>query len=261
MVAGVGVHVRLVAESLIRRSVPHLNHTVQGQGPRRHRRRTSPFHAGDAQASPLPRRLFPWTFNRSVTPIPSQLRQRLRAQRLRLSVAEQRQAALAVASRLAEMAEFGCRATRSPVTGPVTANWIQRHCWNAPGPWAKPFICRCWPAMRCNLRPIEPGTPLRRNRFQIPEPDVSPAEWLPPSALDLVLTPLVAFDSTGTRLGMGGGFYDRSFAFLRDPDPVGHRPRLIGLAYEFQQVEALVRQPWDVPLDAAATEKAWSVFG
>ena len=66
---------------------------------------------------------------------------------------------------------------------------------------------------------------------------------------------------TGTRLGMGGGFYDRSFAFLRDPDKSGQRPRLVGLAYEFQQVEALVRQPWDVPLDAAATEKTWSVFG
>ncbi len=109
--------------------------------------------------------------------------------------------------------------------------------------------------------PYRPGAPLRRNRFQIPEPEVSPAEWLPPPALDLALTPLVAFDSTGTRLGMGGGFYDRSFAFLRDSGGLDRRPRLIGLAYQFQQVTDLVRQPWDVPLDAAATEKTWSVFG
>ncbi len=108
--------------------------------------------------------------------------------------------------------------------------------------------------------PYRPNTLLRRNRFQIPEPEVSPTEWLPPLALDLVLTPLVAFDLTGTRLGMGGGFYDRSFAFLRGPAQSGRRPRLVGVAYEFQQVETLVRQPWDVPLDAAATETAWRVF-
>ena len=59
---------------------------------------------------------------------------------------------------------------------------------------------------------------------------------------------------------MGGGFYDRSFAFLRAPDWQGPRPRLLGLAYAFQQVEFLARQAWDVPLAAAATEQALHVF-
>ncbi len=102
--------------------------------------------------------------------------------------------------------------------------------------------------------PYRPGVPLRRNRFKIPEPEVAPAEWVWPSQLDLVLAPLVAFDSTGTRLGMGGGFYDRSFAFLREAGDHGRRPWLLGLAYEFQKVADLVRQPWDVPLDAVVTE-------
>jgi 5-formyltetrahydrofolate cyclo-ligase len=71
--------------------------------------------------------------------------------------------------------------------------------------------------------------------------------------LDLVLTPLVAFDAQGHRLGMGGGFYDRSFAYL-----LRHsrwlRPRLIGLAYDFQRQTRLPHQPWDVPLHAIATD-------
>jgi len=75
-----------------------------------------------------------------------------------------------------------------------------------------------------------------------------------------VLTPLVAFDSFGNRLGMGGGFYDRSFVFRRDPVRRHHRPYLLGLGYEFQKVAALPRQPWDVPLDAAVTETALWVF-
>ena len=78
--------------------------------------------------------------------------------------------------------------------------------------------------------------------------------------MDLVLAPLVAFDRTGTRLGMGGGFYDRAFAFLRDPAYRGHRPVLLGLGYEFQQTAELVRQAWDVPLEAAVTEAALHEF-
>lgn len=108
--------------------------------------------------------------------------------------------------------------------------------------------------------PYRPGAPLRHNRFEIPEPEVAPTEWLRPAQLDLVLTPLVAFDSTGTRLGMGGGFYDRGFAFMREAADRGHRPCLLGLAYEFQQVAELVRQPWDVPLDAVVTELALYEF-
>ena len=104
------------------------------------------------------------------------------------------------------------------------------------------------------------GQPLVRNRYGIPEPPKAGAQWLPARSLDLVLVPLVAFDDCGQRLGMGGGFYDRTFAFLK------HRrwwkkPRLIGLAYEFQRRERLPADPWDVPLTGVATESSlrlWS---
>ncbi|MDT0635000.1 5-formyltetrahydrofolate cyclo-ligase [Spectribacter hydrogenoxidans] len=89
----------------------------------------------------------------------------------------------------------------------------------------------------------------RANRFGIPEPVGTD---YPARAMDLVLTPLVGFDPAGNRLGMGGGFYDRSFAFLRDR--CWRRPRLVGLAFDVQQVDALTAADWDVPLDAIVTE-------
>ena len=76
----------------------------------------------------------------------------------------------------------------------------------------------------------------------------------------VVGAPLVAFDVKGTRLGMGGGFYDRAFAFRRDPGYRGDRPVLLGLGYELQRVAEQIRQPWDVPLDAAATEETLHLF-
>jgi 5-formyltetrahydrofolate cyclo-ligase len=94
-------------------------------------------------------------------------------------------------------------------------------------------------------------TRLVINRFGIPEPDR--AELIRANALDLVLTPLVAFDHSGHRIGMGGGFYDRSFAFLRTRRH-WRKPRLLGIAYSFQQQSAITAAPWDVPLDAIATE-------
>ena len=95
-------------------------------------------------------------------------------------------------------------------------------------------------------------TPLRRNRYGILEP--ATADCIDPRQLDVVLTPLVAFDDSGTRIGMGGGYYDRCFSFLKQRM---HwiRPKLIGLAYEFQRLRTVSRSAWDVPLWAAVTDR------
>ena len=99
--------------------------------------------------------------------------------------------------------------------------------------------------------PWRPGDPLVSNRFGIPEPDLAPDSWLAPSDMAVVLLPLVAFSAAGVRLGMGGGFYDRSFAFRRTaPAP----PRLVGVGYDVQRHDSLVAEAWDVPLDAVLTE-------
>ena len=94
---------------------------------------------------------------------------------------------------------------------------------------------------------------LRRNSFGIAEPEQ--ARTIAARRLDLVLTPLVAFDAFGTRLGIGGGYYDRYFEFLRARTS-WLKPKLVGIAYELQCAATIERQPWDVPLWAAVTERA-----
>jgi 5-formyltetrahydrofolate cyclo-ligase len=98
------------------------------------------------------------------------------------------------------------------------------------------------------------GEPLTRNRFGIPEPALRHRRIALPWALDLILLPLVGFDAQCRRLGMGGGFYDRTLAYLRQRHH-WRRPRLVGLAHECQRVERLDSQPWDVPLDMVVTEE------
>ena len=100
--------------------------------------------------------------------------------------------------------------------------------------------------------PWRAGDPVQANRYGIPEPVVDPAALLAPDALDLVVVPLVGFDHRCHRLGMGGGWYDRSFAFRHQrPAP----PRLVGAAFAFQQVEGeLPSSNWDVQLDAVCTD-------
>jgi len=98
---------------------------------------------------------------------------------------------------------------------------------------------------------FEPGDELVYNRYGIPEP--VRRKLIKPCALDLVLAPLVAFDTSGHRVGMGGGYYDRSFAFLLRRKH-WRRPRMLGIAYEFQKQAAIRANAWDVPLDAIATE-------
>ncbi len=91
---------------------------------------------------------------------------------------------------------------------------------------------------------------LRRNRFDIPEPV---GRAIPLQQIDVVCMPLVGFDRRGRRLGMGGGFYDRTFAARSR----GARPYLVGLAHACQEVAQLPSEAWDVPLLGIATEREW----
>jgi len=102
------------------------------------------------------------------------------------------------------------------------------------------------------MRFVEAGGRERLNRLGIREPQASRtigARWL-----DLVLVPLVGFDAQGMRLGMGGGFYDRAFAYRRWRH-AWRGPRLVGVAYAFQQLPRILPAQHDVHLDAVVTEK------
>ena len=104
--------------------------------------------------------------------------------------------------------------------------------------------------------PYRPDSVLIPNRFGIPEPDCPWRDMRRVYSLDLVLTPLVAFDAEGNRLGMGGGYYDRTFAYLQQRRH-WKKPRLIGTAYRFQQHSSLPSASWDIPLDGIITEQGW----
>jgi 5-formyltetrahydrofolate cyclo-ligase len=93
-----------------------------------------------------------------------------------------------------------------------------------------------------------PETLLVRNRLKILEPQLDVTQVIPLSQLNIILTPLVAFDSAGQRLGMGGGFYDRTLEHWKDG---GVYP--IGLAHDCQHVDALPVEHWDVPLPEVIT--------
>jgi 5-formyltetrahydrofolate cyclo-ligase len=99
-------------------------------------------------------------------------------------------------------------------------------------------------------------TRFQMNRFGIPEPQYAAKDLLPAQNLDLVFTPLVAFDEHCHRIGMGGGFYDRTFSFLL-ARKYWIKPQLIGLAHDFQKIKAIHPQAWDIPLQGVVTERAF----
>ncbi len=101
--------------------------------------------------------------------------------------------------------------------------------------------------------PYRPDTRMVPNRFGIPEPKVAYSAIRRAWTLDLVLAPLVAFDAGGNRLGMGGGFYDRTFAYLNRRQR-WRKPHILGTAFEFQRVGMLPCESWDVPMNGIVTE-------
>lgn len=130
----------------------------------------------------------------------------------------------------------------------------------------KPIIEAIWQANKTCYVPIlaskntlrfvkyTPTDTLHLNHYGILEP-AHPAQELPIAALDLVLTPLVAFDHQGHRLGAGGGYYDRTFQDKQSTD----KPHFIGLAYAAQEAAALPADPWDIHLEGVITEKGFKV--
>jgi 5-formyltetrahydrofolate cyclo-ligase len=95
----------------------------------------------------------------------------------------------------------------------------------------KPLVFRAW----------KPGDVLAETMWGIREP-LPEAETLDP---DIVLGPLLAFDTEGYRLGYGGGFYDRTFARLRALKPIVS----IGIAYDEQKIDAVPHADYDERLD------------
>lgn len=179
------------------------------------------------------------------------LRQDFIAKRLAISATQRMQAADAIAQQLVNLHEWssanyiaGYWATRGEVPLHIVQMRVQ-----APKVWCLPVIQH---DRTLKFAPWRSGDDLVSNQYGIPEPDIAPTSALDASALSIILMPLLAYTKGGSRLGMGGGYYDRSFAFRHDHSAP---PLLIGIAYSDQEAEHLPSEEWDVKLDLLINDR------
>lgn len=175
----------------------------------------------------------------------SSLRNMLRQRRQALSEQQQYQSAQIITNKVAELGEFQCAshvALYLANDGEVNTEALIELSHEL----GKSCYLPCVDGKQMTFHRYQPGQKLVVNRYGIPEPEPS-SELIRAEALDLVILPLVGFDELGRRLGMGGGFYDRCFAFKNGDDET--KPKLIGIAHACQKVEQLPQESWDLPLD------------
>lgn len=187
-----------------------------------------------------------------------QLRRQLRKARRSLTRSQQREAARGLYRQLAQHPLF--RRARHvslylPMDGEIDPRLLLRAAQRRGKATYLPVL-NAWPRTRMVFQRVRPGEKFKPNRFRIPEPRINRAKQRRIWALDLVLMPLVGFDDEGGRLGMGGGFYDRSLAY-RARRSTWCKPVLLGLAHECQKVERLAQASWDVPLQGTVSDKRW----
>lgn len=183
-----------------------------------------------------------------------QLRRNIRKQRRALSHEFQQQAAAQAQQRLLQLLDELALSGRAVSTmslyfscdGELDTSALFTALWQRQIQTYLPVLHPFSPGNLLFLR-YQADTPMFRNRFGIPEPRLDVRQLLLPSQLELLLTPLVAFDSKGNRMGMGGGYYDRTLA----------NPQLqalaVGYAHDCQQVATLPLAPWDQQLPIIVT--------
>lgn len=187
------------------------------------------------------------------------LRQHLRSKRRALSRSQQAQSAQKVAIRVAKHPWFK-QAQKMAFYWPADGELDPRPLLKLALKMGK----HCYlPIIQANksllFAPYSTASKLQLNRFNIPEPLHRKQALIPSKQLDLIFMPLVGFDDVGNRLGMGGGFYDRSLA-SNSWGPKTKLPRKIGLAHSVQEVGRLQSERWDVPLLACVTELAFTTY-
>jgi 5-formyltetrahydrofolate cyclo-ligase len=189
------------------------------------------------------------------------LRQKLRARRRALSAEEQKQAASHLAANVTGTRLFLASrriACYLPNDGEIDTHPILAHIRRMRKDCYLPVLSRL-SHDRLWFARMDTDTDLASNRFGIPEPVVPARDLVRAQELDLILMPLVGFDDQGHRLGMGGGYYDRSLEFLRHRHH-WRKPHLLGIAYDFQRVNGLTADPWDIPLAGVITDQAVYFF-
>ena len=182
------------------------------------------------------------------------LRREMRRRRRALSASDRRAASRMLSRRIASTRWFANGNTIAvylPNDGEIDLTPLILRAWSMGKRTYLPrlFGPRLW------FLPFHARSVLAGNRFSIPEPVEPARRRIRPLFLDLALFPLVAFDELGNRLGMGAGYYDRTFEAVRRRT-AWSGPRRIGVAFEVQKVASLPAADWDIPLDAIVTERA-----
>jgi len=180
----------------------------------------------------------------------SELRKTIRQQRRALSADEQQRFAHEAAQRLLTLPQVAQAETIAlflSFDGELDTRPLINALWQANKAVYLPVLHPFSNGNLLFLRYSE-TTPLVRNRLKILEPQLDVRQVLPVAQLDVLVTPLVAFDSTGHRLGIGGGFYDRTLQHCQQ-----HHFYPVGLAHDCQWVAELPTEDWDIPLPAVVT--------
>jgi 5-formyltetrahydrofolate cyclo-ligase len=189
------------------------------------------------------------------------MRRALRNRRNLLTPEEQRLAARKLAAKVVGTRLY--RASRRiacylPIDGEIDTRCIIEHIHRMRKICYLPAISRL-SRDRLWFAKNQAGIELVRNRYGVLEPDVNTRDLVRARELDLILMPLVGFDDHGNRLGMGMGFYDHTLAFLRQRQG-WRKPHIIGLAYDFQRINGIKADPWDVPLQGVVTDQAVYIY-
>lgn len=182
------------------------------------------------------------------------LRRAVRARRAAIPAAEADTAARRAIHRLWSlpfMARAGSLAMYLPVGGELDCTPLAIQAWGRGRKVFLPVIS----GSRLRFARFHPATDLRPNRFGILEPATAPRHLCCARQLDVIIAPLVAFDERGRRMGMGGGYYDRTLAFLKQRSHA-RRPFFVSIAFEMQKLDVVPVEEWDVLLDAIVTERA-----
>ena len=175
----------------------------------------------------------------------NQLRQQIRKTRANLTALQQQQAENSITQQaLAFIEERNAQHIALYVSfdGEISTDKLIKTLWAQDKHVYLPVLHPFNPNHLLFLRYL-PDTPMLKNKFGIWEPKLNVQNVLPLDELDILFTPLVAFDKEGNRLGMGGGFYDRTLQNWQNSSFI-----TVGLAHQCQQVEQLPTEAWDVPL-------------
>jgi len=186
-----------------------------------------------------------------------QIRQQIRQQRRQLTEDQRQIASHSLSDQISRSSLFRNSkriAFYIPSDGEVDLLPLLTHAWRCNKECFLPVLGP-YKSRRLWFLPVTSTTSLVSNRFGILEPEHAKNQrCFKPISLDLILMPLVAFDMQGNRLGMGGGFYDRTLSFLLTRK-IWNKPHLMGTAYAFQKIEGLNKQKWDVSINSIATDE------